>query len=68
MVNILLFRIYPIIRCKTHSCRPVPRVYHGATAVNNEFILIFGGKNVNQKSTSFYVLRPKDLKMDLDIE
>lgn len=46
----------------------MPRVYHGATAINNESIVIFGGKNVNQKSASFYVLKPKELKIDLDIE
>lgn len=47
---------------------PLPRVYHGSTVINNESIVIFGGKNINQKSTSFYVLKPKDANLDIDIE
>jgi hypothetical protein len=46
----------------------LPRAYHGATAINNESIVIFGGKNINQKSTSLYVLKPTNIKLDLDIE
>jgi len=30
--------------------------------------VVFGGKNINEKNTSFYVLKPKDIKLDLDIE
>lgn len=57
-----------MIKCKTPTCSPLPRAYHAATVVNSECIVIFGGKNLNPKSTSFYVLRPKDIKLDLDIE
>lgn len=65
-INIL--RIYPIIKCKTATSQPLPRVYHGATTIDNESIVVFGGKNINEKNTSFYVLKPKDIKLDLDIE
>lgn len=43
-------------------------MFHGATPVNNEYIVIFGGKTSTKKSSSFYVLRPKESKPSLDIE
>jgi hypothetical protein len=46
----------------------MPRVYHASTAVNNESIVIFGGKTLNQANTSFYVLKPTNVKLELNIE
>jgi hypothetical protein len=63
-----LFRIHPLVTSKTLNCKPLPRVYHGATSINNEKIVIFGGINDNQANTAFYVLKPTNIKLELDIE
>ena len=68
MVLLSLSRVYPLIRGMTSFCEPSPRVFHGAATINNEYIVIFGGKNVKKNSSSFYILRPKEIKPTLDIE
>ena len=55
------------MRSSTSFCEPAPRVFHGATTINNEYIVIFGGKTQNKVSSSFYILRPKENKPTLDI-
>ena len=53
---------------KDFDSEPAGRVFHAATAVNNEYIIIFGGRNINSKTTSFYILKSIDLTPQLDIE
>lgn len=60
--------MYPLLKTCTSLCEPTPRVFHGSTTVNNEYIVIFGGKTKNKVSSSVYVLKPKEIRPTLDIE
>ena len=64
MVNSIWYRIYPIVSGE----KPQPRYNHASTVVNNEYIVIFGGKLKEQrKNKHLYLLKPKEFKFSLDI-
>lgn len=48
---------------------PRPRYYHASTVIQNDQLVVFGGRTKNQNTIeNIYVLKPAENKITLNIE